>query len=99
MHTYIYKLEHRKAHAGIVSCFHYLIAAGSTLPRTSTTSRRTRSFSDQNSETFKEPVLNILRTHGALMVEKLINCLCSSRPAYGLDKEKGNPASVLWQVG
>jgi len=43
-------------------------------------------------------VASVLAQWGSLVVGGLLGCLSSEHAAYGLDKAKSNPGSVLWQI-
>jgi len=86
------QIDHRAAYAGVSSCFYHLISAG-TKPLKSAPSGSSGPLPEHTAA-----VVELLGSVGGLMVGGIISGLASERPAYGLEKEKSNPAAVLWQI-
>jgi len=85
------QIDHRAAHAGVSSCLYHLICAG-TKPLKSAP-RGSAPLPEHTAA-----VIELLRSVGGVMVGGIISGLASERPVYGLEKEKSNPAAVLWQI-
>lgn len=52
----------------------------------------------KNADQHRAAVVQVLTSFGQTIVRAVIEGLTSDRPAYGLDKKKASPATVLWLI-
>jgi hypothetical protein len=88
------QVDHQQAHAGVTSCFYHLVRAGTHAPRGASAGHGGAGPPHANAAA----VVALLSSVGGLLVGGLVQGLASERPCYGLEKDKSNPAAVLWQV-
>lgn len=87
------KLEHREAHAGILSAIEQLIGTG--LISSSGTNKPSK---QQIAGQLRSSVEQVLAQVGEPLVKAVVESLVGMLPAYGIDDGKGTLAGVLWKL-